>query len=198
MTRLHSLVGRLCRQQRAVAAVEFALVGPLFFLVLLGSMDFGLQMYARQVLQGAVSNAGRAATLEGNAGDQSALDDMVRDRVQAIFSEAELTFTRRAYESYDEIGDPEPFTDKNNNGKYDSGECFEDLNGNRSWDADRGSAGNGGAEDVVLYTVEMDFDRLLPVWKMLGQDQHQKLTATTVLRNQPYNVNTSTREVICD
>lgn len=197
MIRFPSLLRRLRRQQKGIAAVEFAMVGPLFFLVLMGSMDFGLQMYANLVLRGAVSDAARSATLEGNALDQTALDNAVRDKVRMIFKDAELHFERLAYESYDEIGDPEPFTDKNNNGQYDSGECFEDLNGNGNWDSDRGSSGNGGAEDVVLYTARMDFERMLPVWKILGLDKSAKLEATTVLRNQPYNVNTQTREVIC-
>lgn len=197
MIRFPSLLRRLRRQQKGVAAIEFAMVGPLFFLVLMGSMDFGLQMYANLVLRGAVSDAAREATLEGNATDQTALDNAVREKVRLIFKDAELTFDRKAYESYDQIGDPEPFTDANNNGQYDPGECFEDLNGNRTWDSDRGTSGNGGAEDVVLYSATMDFERMLPVWRMLNLDKNAKLTATTVLRNQPYNVNTETREVIC-
>ena len=48
--------------------------------------------------------------------------------------------------------------------------------------------GNGGADDVILYTVEMKFDRVLPVWRMLGQPQETTLRETTVLRNQPFAV----------
>ncbi|MDP3782281.1 MAG: pilus assembly protein, partial [Sphingopyxis sp.] len=68
---------------------------------------------------------------------------------------------------------------------------------NASWDADRGQTGNGGAEDVVLYTATLEIDRVLPVWKMMGQSQQSSMTATTVLRNQPYNAATSTKQVIC-
>jgi len=197
MMRRDTLLRRLRKQQRGAAAVEFALAAPVFLLLLMGIFDYSWQMYARQVLQGAVSHAGRDATLETNAASQTDLDAAVRKKVTDVFHDATLTFDRKAYESYDDIGDPEAFTDKNGNGSYDSGECFEDVNGNGSWDADRGAAGNGGAEDVVLYTASMKVTRILPVWRMLGQSQETTLTATTVLRNQPYNTATSTTQVIC-
>lgn len=197
MIRRPSMLRRLSRHQGGTAITEFALVAPLFLLMLMGIFDYTWQMYAKQVLQGAVSNAGRASTLESNAADQSALDAKVRTEVLKVFSNATVTFRRKAYESYDDIGKPEPFTDSNNNNRYDAGECFEDLNNNGSWDSDRGSDGNGGAEDVVLYTASMKFKRILPVWKMLGQPLETTLSATTVLRNQPYNVNTTTSKIIC-
>lgn len=196
MTR-RTILRRLRRDQRGNAIVEFALTAPLFLLVLFGILDFSWQFYAKIELQGVVNDAARRATLEGNALDQTALDNSVRAKVLNVFPQGEVEFERRAYDSYSEVGDPEAFTDQNNNGQYDSGECFEDVNGNGSWDADRGQAGNGGAEDVVLYTASLKMKRVLPVWAFLGQSQESTLVATTVLRNQPYNAATSTRKVIC-
>ncbi len=198
MMRLLRTLDRLGGHQRGTAVMEFALTAPLFLLVLMGIFDYSWQMYAKQVLQGAVSDAARAATLESSASDQSALDAAVRERVRNVYHDANVTFVRKAYESFDAIGDPENFTDEDGDDSYDSGECFEDVNGNASWDSDRGSTGNGGAEDVVLYTASMNFDRILPVWRMLGQEQYTTLTATTVLRNQPYNASTAASEVICE
>lgn len=187
----------LGRNQRGLAAVEFALTAPLFLLLLMGAFDFSWQFYAKQVLQGAVAKAARDSTLESNAGSQSALDAKVRAEVQKVFAKATVTFTRKVYDSFDQVGKPEPFKDKNGNNSYDSGECFEDINGNGSWDADRGKAGNGGADDVVLYTASMEFKRVLPVWKMLGQSQSTTLTQTTVLRNQPYRAGTDANPAKC-
>ena len=187
----------LRRDNRATAVTEFALTAPLFLMILMGIYDFAWQMYTKQVLSGAMAKAARAATLEGNAANQSALDQAVRAQVQRTFKGVPVTFTRKAYDSYDEIGDPENYTDSNNNGRYDKGECFQDSNGNGVWDADRGQAGNGGAEDVVLYTGSVNFTRILPVWRMLGQPQTKTISATTVLRNQPYGAATSINTVIC-
>ena len=198
MIRISTLLRRLRRHQRGTAILEFALVAPVFILLLMGLFDYTWQMYAKQVLQGAVSNAARASTLESAASSQTLIDAAVRTQVQKVFPSAPVTFTRKSYESFNDVGKPEPFTDANNNNRYDSGECFEDRNGNNNWDADQGANGNGGAEDVVLYTAKMKFERILPVWRMLGQPKDTYLYATTVLRNQPYNVNTVTSKVICN
>ncbi len=198
MTRIMTLFRRLRRDQRGTALIEFALTAPVFLLLLMGIVDYCHQMYAQQVLQGAVSQSARLSTLESYAGNQTLLDTGVRTRVKAVYKDADVQFKRMAYESYDQVGKPEPLTDKNGNGTWDTGECFEDLNGTGAWEADRGSAGNGGADDVVLYQASMKFDRLLPVWKMLGQPAATTLRASTVLRNQPYNANSSTSQVICN
>lgn len=196
MTR-RSFLRRLRRSEQGNAVVEFALTAPLFLLIITGIFDYSWQIYAKNTLQGVVSNSARAATLEGNALDQTILDNKVRDQVLNVFPKGTVTFARKAYDSYSEVGDPEAFTDANSNGRYDSGECFEDVNGNSNWDADRGQTGNGGAEDIVVYTASLRITRVLPVWAMLGQSQQVTLNATTVLRNQPYNAATSTRRVIC-
>lgn len=189
---------RLGRDSRATALVEFALTAPVFLLLLLGIIDYSWKYYAQHVLQGAVSNAARAATLEGHALDQAGLDATVRQKVLVVFKDAQVSFSRKAYESYDAIGRPEPWDEKlPANGVRDANECFTDLNNNGIYDNDRGLDGNGGAEDVVLYTVSMTFTDVLPVWRMLGQSNQTTLRSTSVLRNQPYNNNTETSRPIC-
>ncbi|KTE05988.1 TadE/TadG family type IV pilus assembly protein [Sphingopyxis sp. H115] len=191
MMRRLILLRRLGRDQRANVIIEFALAGPFFLLLVMGLFDYSWQMYANQVLQGAVANAARDSTLEINAGNQVAIDNNVKQQVQNVFKDAALTFERKAYESFDQIGDPEVAVPN------ETGYCFDDLNNNGTLDDDVGSDGNGSAEDVVLYTVKMKFDRILPVWHMLGQPKETTLTATSVLRNQPYGANTSTSKNIC-
>ncbi|MBL0916675.1 MAG: pilus assembly protein, partial [Sphingopyxis sp.] len=162
-----------------------------------GGCDYSWQLYAQQVLQGSVNKAARSATLEGYVNDPAALDQAVLRKVRVVFKGAQVNFSRRSYESFTEVGKPEPFTDRNGNNRYDTGECYEDMNGNSNWDADRGTTGNGGADDVVLYTATMRYNRILPVWRMLGQPQEKILVSRTVLRNQPFNTATSTSRVIC-
>ncbi|MGR4889587.1 TadE/TadG family type IV pilus assembly protein [Sphingopyxis sp. LARHCG72] len=195
--RFIDLARRLRGNQRGTAITEFALTAPLFLLLLMGIFDYSWQFYARQVLQGAVAKAARDSTLEGNAANQAVLDEKVRTAVKNVFGKATVTFTRQTYDSFDAVGKPEPFKDKNGNNQYDAGECFEDINANGSWDADRGRAGNGGADDIVLYTASMEFNRILPVWSMLGQPQKTILKQSTVLRNQPYNAGTNANPVKC-
>ena len=188
---------RFRRDQRGTALIEFALTAPVFLLLLVGVFDYCWQMYAQQVLQGAVSQAARLSTLEAYAEDQQALDAKVKSKVLSVFKDADVRVKRLAYESFDQVGKPEPLTDKNGNNVWDPGECFEDMNGTGNWESDRGTSGNGGADDVVLYQVSMKFNRVLPTWRMLGQPEETTLTSSTVLRNQPYNANASSSKVIC-
>jgi hypothetical protein len=61
-----------------------------------------------------------------------------------------VTSTRKAYYDFTDIGRAEKWTDSNNNRVCDNGEPYTDENGDGSWNADIGEAGNGDAGDVIL------------------------------------------------
>ncbi|PQM28609.1 pilus assembly protein TadE [Sphingopyxis lindanitolerans] len=172
MSPVSALLRRLRRHERGVALVEFALTAPVFLLILMGIFDYCWQMYAQQVLQGVVAKAGRDATIEIYANDQSKLDAFVSSQVRKVFKGAEVSFKRRAYDDFSKMVEPRA-VDYDGDGVID---CVEDG----------GKAGNGGADDVILYTASMRFKRVLPVWRMLGQSEYTTLSSTTVLRNQPF------------
>ena len=183
----------LHRDERGAYMIEFAMIMPTFLLLMMGAFDIGMQMYAKAVLSGAVEQAARLNTLETNASSQSAVDQAVRDQVGRVARYGTLSFSRLNYQDFNAVGKPEDFTDSNGNGVRNPGECYQDANNNGAWDADRGETGQGGANDVVLYRVNLTFDRLFPLWKMLGEPQQKVLTVSTTLRNQPYsNQNTNT------
>ncbi len=179
----------LVRDSSGATIVEFALVLPVLLLTLLGLFDLGYNMYTAQMLQGAIQNAARLSTLQGASDKQAGIDAVVTRAVHAVVPNATLGFNRRAYASFSDVARPEDFTDINANGTCDAGEPFEDANANGTWDADAGSDGFGGARDAVLYTVTVDYPRAFPVARLIpGQSDHLALTAVTVLRNQPFNI----------
>jgi len=51
--------------RRGVAAVEFALVAPLFFLLIFGMIEVGRMIMAKQIMTNAARVGARAATLNG-------------------------------------------------------------------------------------------------------------------------------------
>lgn len=53
------------RNRRAAAAVEFALVAPVFFLLVLGMIEYGRMVMVQQVLTNASREGARAAVLDG-------------------------------------------------------------------------------------------------------------------------------------
>jgi Flp pilus assembly protein TadG len=186
------VIGRLTRLQgdkSGISTVEFALLFPVLALMLMGFFDVAHQAYIRAVLQGAMQQAGRNSTLESGAGSATAIDNYVKNQVKRVVSNAvfDPVPERKSYTDFGQVGNPEKFVDKTPfNNKYDNGECYEDINGNGKWDADRGKSGQGGADDAVLYTVSVRYKRFFPMSNLFGWSAEQTVKASTVLRNQPF------------
>lgn len=180
----------LARDAKGVTVVEFAMVAPVMGLLLLGAFDVGHTLYMRSTLQGILQKAARDATLESGleTATQTTLDDKVRNQVRALANNATITFSRRYYRSFTNAAAAqfEPFTDTNKNGTCNAGEPYQDNNNNGRWDATGGNDGAGGAKDAVLYTVTVSYPRFFPIYRMVGGSSTTVLTASTVLRNQPY------------
>lgn len=172
-----------------VTAIEFGLLAPVLLMTLLGLFDMGHTMYTKSLMLGAIQKAARDSSIEGAQSREAALDARVTAIVRDIAPDSTLAFKRRSFTNFSDIGQPEDFTDTDANGTCNDGEPFEDANGNGTWDAvSTGSEGFGGARDAVLYTVTVTYDRYFPAWKLLGQDNTTSMQSTTVLRNQPYDL----------
>lgn len=181
---------QLAEDRRGVTIVEFAMIAPVLMIGMMGMFDLGYNIYTDALLQGAIQKAARDSTIEGAQDQAAELDAKVAGVVRQIAPSAVLSYTRKAYTSFSDVSQPEDFRDVNGDGVCNDGEPFEDANGNGSWDRDRGRDGFGGARDAVLYTVTVDYPRLFPVAGLIGQSPNFQLTASTVLRNQPYNLQT--------
>lgn len=176
----------MLRDEAGATIVEFALVLPVLMLLLLGTFDIGHGIYTKAMLLGSIEKASRDSTIESAA--TGTLDAKVTNAVRQIAPGATVTFQRTSYSSFSEVRQPEDYTDTNHNNACDNNEPFEDANGNGTWDADRGMGGNGSARDAVLYKVTVSYPRVFPVWKLLNQSNTSQLVASTVLRNQPFSL----------
>jgi len=177
---------RLGADRAGAAVVEFAIVMPVLLMLLLGTIEFGLNVYMRAVLEGAMQQAGRNSSLQTAQGGQGTIDSFVSSRVKAILPNATVTFARQNYQNFSAVGKPEDFTDSNGNGQHDSTECFQDANADGIWNADGGRSGLGGANDVVEYTATVAYPSVIPAAAMLNLSPTTTITATTILRNQPF------------
>jgi hypothetical protein len=96
---------RFCRKRRGAAAVEFALVAPLFFLLVFGMLEFGRMVMVQQILTNASREGARKAVLDG-----ATLKD-VTDTVTGYMNDAniaitldKITFTKNNVPSTDPTG----------------------------------------------------------------------------------------------
>ncbi|MBN8499898.1 MAG: pilus assembly protein [Sphingomonadales bacterium] len=179
-------VARLAAETGGVTVIEFALIAPVFLLMLFGTFDLGQAIYLQGVFHGAVQDAGRDAGLESGANNLTAIDNQVMLRIKSVAPAGAIISSRKNYTTFNEVGTPEDFEDANNNGSYDDNECFTDVNGNDQWDSDRAISGLGGADDVVVYTATLTYNRIVPIGGMLGWSDQGTVAASTVLRNQPF------------
>lgn len=181
---------RLACNQDGLAAIEFAFIAPAFLMLLMAVFDLGFAIYAKAVLQGAVEDGARTASLENTqwAAIENRVNDQVRTVIPAADPDTDVSFDLDPthYHNYSDVNMPEDFTDTNRNKRWDPEECFVDRNGNRTYDTDVGLENRGGAQDVVSIRAELEFKRAMPLWNMLGQPQTLTLSATTYLRNQPF------------
>lgn len=169
--------------------VEFALVVPMFLLLLLGIMDVGQMVYGKSVLTGAVHRAARLSSLETR--DIGEADSSVLEAVRPVLPGVKITSSRTSYYDFNDVGRPEKWNDKNGNSRCDNNETYTDENRNGQWDTDVGRKGNeGSANDVVVYRVEAEFQPVFKVPFMPALWSKRKLTATAVTKNQPFGVQT--------
>jgi len=191
-------VRSLLRDRRGGPTAEFAMTLPAVLLLVLGFGDLAYQAYLESVLTGAVQKAGRDSTIQGAATQTSQIDQNVINIVKSAAPQATFVSSRENYDNYTEIG-PEPFTDTNHNGVRDKGECYSDVNGNGQWDSDPGTAGQGGANDVTYYKMQVTFPRLFPFAWLIGWSQKVTISASTILKNQPYATQTvNTVTTLCN
>ncbi len=75
-------VSRLCRKdRRGAAAVEFAIIAPLFFLLILGMVEIGRAVMVQQIITNASREGARLAVLPGenNANVINRVNDILND-----------------------------------------------------------------------------------------------------------------------
>ena len=170
------------------AIVEFALVAPIFLGITLSILEFSGIMFVQTLLEGGAREASRYG-LTGQQPEGVSRDDMILQIVSensyGIIDVDELEMETRVYDNFDEVGQPEPFTDENGNDAYDDGELYTDVNGNNSWDDDMGAAGLGGPGEVVVYQMSYDWPIMIPLFQPFFGD-HVTLQANIAVRNEPF------------
>lgn len=196
IARLRQTRTTLHRDQRGATIMEFGLVAGPLCLFLMGVGDLGYQSYLRAVTQGVLDRAARAASV--GTLNTTQIDAYIDAQMQTINSKNGTTsVTKKSYYNFSRIGKPEKITsDTPPLGVYNSGDCFEDANGNGSYDTATGNTGLGGADDIVFYQVTVSMPRLFPMAKMLGWSATQSATANATIRNQPWS-NQATPATVC-
>ncbi|WP_240197868.1 TadE/TadG family type IV pilus assembly protein [Novosphingobium sp. P6W] len=184
LPRLSGMLRGLRGDRRGVTAIEFAVTAPVLFMLLIGIYDMGHMAYLNAVLHGAVNQAARIGALE--IADTAKADTYVTNLVKGVAPGATVTSKRVSYYDFADIKRAESWNDKNGNGTCDNSESYTDENRNGRWDADIGTTDNGGANDVVLYTVTVTYTPVFVNPFVSNAKNARTLIASAVSKNQPY------------
>lgn len=173
------------------AALEFAFAAPVVIFAMVGLLELAALMFVSSLVEGGLREASRFG-ITGFVPNGISREERIRQIVAAntigLVDLSTATITQTIYPGFGDIAQPEPFQDQQPfNGAYDAGEPYQDINGNGQWDADMGVAGVGGPGDVVLYTLEVDWPALTPLFQQLYNAAGPvRLTASAVVRNEPF------------
>lgn len=175
---------RLAIADDGATIVEFAIVAPVFLVLLLGIFDIGQMAYGKAVLNGVVEKAARSSSLE--TGDTTVADNMVKAAVRPVLPNGTVSTSRQSYYDFADINRKEKWTDTNGNGTCDNNENYVDENRSGAWEPNVGKTGNGSAGDVVLYTVTVTYKPIFTARWFSTNNVNRTLTAVGVRKNQPF------------
>jgi len=183
------LLHRLIRDDRAATLTEFGFVGPVLIVMLVGLFDVAHTQYTSAMVNGAMQKAGRDISLESAGSTEAEIDARVQAQIKTVIPKnATITLEKLSHFDFSDIGEEEPYTDMNSDKICNNNEPYEDTNDNGQWDANRGKSGIGGARDAVLYTAVVTYPRLFPLDAFVpGVNANARVRASSVLRNQPYD-----------
>jgi Flp pilus assembly protein TadG len=241
------------RRSDGSTVVEYALLAPVLLLLLMGTLEFCLIMYASAVLDGATAAAARMAKTgynntsvsgialwaahtgytsgqlvnnggyiyictgagtSGGSGPAGTNTSGITDgtatwgftcdatsqsrvsfiqcyldwHIQPLLNPANITVAGKSYSGFNNVAQPEPYTDVSGVGHYVAGDPYTDVNGNGQWDADMGASGLGGPGDIVVYTASYPWPIFTPlVQQFFGNNGTVTISASSVVKNEPYN-----------
>jgi Flp pilus assembly pilin Flp len=185
----HPASRRLLRDERGVTAVEFAMIAPVFLLIISGIIEFAMIMFTTTVMESATNSTSRMGKTGFNPSGvtrQQAIIDSVANRTAGLLNAGLITITSQVYSDFSKIGQPEPCINPINPPCGGTpGVNFNDINGNGTWDSDMGSAGLGNQGDIVVYSVTYPWNIMSPIMRpFLGSVFN--ITVRSVVRNEPF------------
>ena len=207
MFKLVNGIRRIRRCKKGGTAIEFAIVAGLLFTLLFGIIEFAMYSLASVLLEGSMREASRfgiTGFTPSGVSREDRISSIVDDTTMGLVDTTDSSYKLDVlvYPSFQCVGKPEPWDDitppGNNNGVYDVGEAYTDINGNGQWDPDVGIAGAGGPGDVVLYAIRYEW----PLWSYLatligGEDGKLPLSASMVVLNEPSTGATPPSGITC-
>lgn len=199
------------RDESGATIIEFAVVAPVFFLLIFGIIEFGLVMFSSVAIESAVMFASRAASL-GKSADPTGpcasstdrvnyVECIVRDKTSNLINHSQVIITANPVAAGGVPATVSPDICLTNpptvGGPCASGTPWQDVNGNGTYDAVVPPVTLGAAGDLVEVRVYYPWQVQIPfVSKYFGchnssphpgcEEGIFMITSSTVIKNEPF------------
>ncbi len=181
----------ILRNNEGAAIIEFAIVGPALFLLIVGFIELGIIFFINCALEGATnigSRIGKTGFTTGNTDRETYIRNQVNFLSGGFLTPANLNISILSYNSFANIGQPEPcISPPTAPCSGTPGVNFVDVNGNGVFDMDQGATNAGGAGAVVLYTVSYPWHLFTPMMStLIGNGGIYNITSVAAVRNEQF------------
>ena len=184
------------RDERGIAAVEFGLLVLPLFVLLMGAIEIGMQMFHKARAEGVLREAARMSVTGDTTkiGENGELIDEYVTKMLTFTDSTKVDIRKVFYDDFSQVRQPEKRLSNATEAPY----CFIDINGNQQWDEDPTRIGVGGADDIIDYRVDVTYDTLFPlVTNVITGSNKMSVNAQTTLRNEPFAGNNDQQEQTC-
>lgn len=154
------------KKRRGVTSIEFALIAPAFFLLLIGITEISLMLLTEHLLENATYNASRTAKTGYIAENKTQIETVMEvllhrlSGLQPLIDPAKISVTWESYGDLSDIGQPE-----------------------------QGEETMGTASQIVVYKISYPWHFFTPLIGNLIGDENDNVTLSSriVVRNEPYD-----------
>lgn len=158
---IRQLIRRFNKNNDGTSAVEFALILPVFLLLLFGTIEIAMVMFTLSLAEGGLREAARFGVTGQEvdpAARQARILEIITEHTHGLIdvSDANVQVT-----------------------------VYPDFTGD---DTGPGAAGAGSANDVVFYRLNYEWQYLTPIFAVFtGLGNSLPMTATIAVRNEPFS-----------
>lgn len=174
---------------KGASIIEFAIVAPVFMLLLVGFIELGLIFFTSTILESATgisSRIGKTGFAPAGVNREEFIRSELRRLSGGYLSPDLLQIDVVSYKSFASIGQPEPCTTAGDPPPCVNG--FDDVNGNGQWDADQGAAGVGTRGKVALYRVNYPWSIFTPLMRQVIGNSNgiYNISAIATVKNENF------------
>lgn len=188
------LLERFLRDESGVSAVEFAIVSTVFFMLLMGLIEYGLMMLTKVAIESALMEASRSASVGSvppgcSAGDRvCAVQKYFNDRTSALINPQSVKITSDVVTSPTQSTPPTPDICLDNPSVPYPATCVTWMDNNPAPGYQPvGTMNVGNAGDVVEIRVTYLWRVIFPMFRSyFGTNGVLTISSSTVVKNEPY------------